>query len=100
MEKKETVIIDSDLKEIIPIFMENRESDIADLKKNIEANNYDEIEKIGHQLKGAGGSYGFDYITEIGKEIENIADNNNPTEIKQLINELETYLDVVEISYD
>ena len=100
MGKQETVKIDSDLKELIPVFMDNREADIAALKKNLEAENFAEIEKIGHQLKGVGGSYGFDYITEIGREIENTANKNNIAELEQLINELETYIDTVEINYE
>lgn len=97
---KETVVVDSDLKEIIPLFFENRESDIENLKESLANHNYDKIQQIGHQLKGAGGSYGFDYITEIGEKIEDLANESNTKEIKQLIAELESYLNTVEITYD
>lgn len=100
MEKEETVVVDSDLKEIVPLFFDNRKSDIEDLKEYLVAENYDKIEQIGHQLKGAGGSYGFDYITEIGRKIENLANENNLREIEQLIDELESYLQTVEVTYD
>ncbi len=100
MEKEKTVVVDSDLKEIIPLFFDNRESDIKNLKEHLANENYDKIEQIGHQLKGAGGSYGFDYITEIGKKIENLANKNNVKEIEQLIDELESYMNTVEITYD
>ena len=100
MEKEKTVVVDSDLKEIFPLFFDNRESDIKNLKEHLANENYDKIEQIGHQLKGAGGSYGFDYITEIGKKIENLANKNNVKEIEQLIDELKSYMNTVEITYD
>ncbi|MBF8435446.1 Hpt domain-containing protein [Halanaerobiaceae bacterium Z-7014] len=100
MEKKETVVVDSDLKGIIPLFFKNRESDIEVLKESLANKKYEKIEQIGHQLKGAGGSYGFDYISEIGKKIEDLASESNTIEIRQLINELESYVNTVEISYD
>ena len=50
-------------------------------------------------MKGSGGGYGFDYLTEIGSQIEKNAELKNKEEIKNLIDELRNYLDNLEIIY-
>ena len=93
------VIVDKDLEAIIPQFMENREEDIKKINKLLEEDNYTEIERIGHSMKGSGGGYGFDKITEIGKEIEEGAIEKDEEKIVNKINELKKYLEEVEIVY-
>ncbi|MFN2339800.1 MAG: Hpt domain-containing protein [Halanaerobium sp.] len=97
--EKNKVYIDPDLEFLIPQFLENREEDIKNLKKLLEAKNYDQIRIIGHSMKGSGGGYGFDYLTEIGAQIEKEAELKNKEEIAKLINELKNYLDNLEIVY-
>jgi hypothetical protein len=48
-------------------------------------------------MKGAGGGYGFDAITEIGAALEEAAKQRNGAEIRDRVNELARYLDRVEV---
>jgi hypothetical protein len=50
-------------------------------------------------MKGAGGSYGFDAITDIGKSLEQAAMAKDSGGIKQMVQELSAYLDRVEVVY-
>jgi HPt (histidine-containing phosphotransfer) domain-containing protein len=96
---KNKVYIDPDLEFLIPQFLKNREEDIKNLEKLLNESEFDQIRIIGHSMKGSGGGYGFDYLTEIGAQIEKEAELNNKDEINNLISELKSYLNNLEIVY-
>ena len=50
-------------------------------------------------MKGSGGGYGFDTISEIGHFIEEAATGKDVQEIEKLLNRLSTYLDSVQVTY-
>ncbi|MCE9619715.1 MAG: Hpt domain-containing protein [Planctomycetes bacterium] len=56
-------LADETMVEIIQIFLEELPQRIAALEKCHAAGNKDEFGKLVHQLKGAGGGYGFSVIT-------------------------------------
>lgn len=97
---KNKVYIDSDLEFLIPQFLENREEDMKNLEVLLEKSEFDQIRIIGHSMKGSGGGYGFDYLTQIGSQIEKNAELKNEDEIKKLIDELKNYLENIEIIYE
>lgn len=97
---KNKVYIDQDLEFLIPQFLENREEDIKKLEKLIEESDFEQIRIIGHSMKGSGGGYGFDYLTEIGSQIEKNAELKNKEKIKSSITELKDYLKNIEIVYE
>lgn len=96
---KNKVYIDPDLEFLIPKFLENREEDINNLERLLKEAEYDQIRIIGHSMKGSGGGYGFDYLTELGSQIEKNAELKNEKELNKLIIELKNYLDNLEIVY-
>jgi len=98
--KNKKIKIDKDLKPIIPQFLENRESDITKISNYLKEEKYKEIEIIGHSMKGSGGGYGFDEITEIGKNIEKAAETKDKKKIKKEVKKLKTYLEDIEIRYE
>jgi len=58
------------------------------------------ILKLGHSMRGAGGGYGFDAITDIGRSLENAAKEKDSEEIRKWISELQNYLQRVEVLYE
>lgn len=94
------VTIDPDLEELIPVFMENRNKDVQNLKTASAVNDFEALRSTGHSLKGVGGGYGFTRITEIGAEIETFAKMKDIEKINKYITELEEYLDKVEIRFE
>lgn len=94
------VYIDQDLEFLIPKFLENREEDIKKLEVLLAESKFDQIRIIGHSLKGSGGGYGFDYLTELGSKIEKQAELKNKNEIENLIIKLKNYLDNIKIVYE
>lgn len=95
-----TVYVDIDLKEIVPLFLESRQEDIANMRRAIAEGDFDKLVKIGHTLKGVGGGYGFDFITDLGREIEGAARDENSQIISKLVDTMEESLANVEIVYE
>jgi HPt (histidine-containing phosphotransfer) domain-containing protein len=54
---------------------------------------------IGHSVKGSGGGYGFDAISEIGFQIEQAALNEDRERIADEIEKLAAYLEPMEIIF-
>lgn len=98
--KKAVVHIDPDLEEIIPRFMEIRQEDMEQISEALDRGDFDKIRRIGHSMKGAGGSYGFGGVSKIGAAIEIAAKENKPGELKKLVQELADYLENIEIVFD
>ena len=93
------IVIDADLEDVIPMFQENRNKDIKDLKTALLDKDKDKLQFIGHSLKGVGSGYGFVEVTNIGQIIEFKAKENELKDIAKLIIQLEDYLDNVKITY-
>lgn len=86
------VHIDPDLEDLIPGFLANRQRDVASLQALVEKEDYPAIRIIGHSMKGAGGGYGFDPITDFGDRIEVAALQANEQSIRELTAQLADYL--------
>src|SRR4030042_2523090 len=94
------VHVDPDIADLIPGFLENRHKDIKTMGEALAQGDFDAIRLLGHSMKGAGGSYGFDAITDIGKSLEQAAIAKNFAEIQSLVKELSAYLDGVGVVYE
>jgi len=98
-DEKIIIQVDPDLEELIPGFLENRNADIGKLRTSLDENDFVNIQSIGHSTKGVGGGYGFDLMSEIGAEIESAAKENDADKIRDKINQLDDYLQRIEIEY-
>lgn len=64
---------DDDLAELIELFVSEIPDRLAILKRLAEGSQYDELARNAHQLKGAGGSYGFQELTMQAAALETAA---------------------------
>jgi HPt (histidine-containing phosphotransfer) domain-containing protein len=64
---------DPDLRELIERFVHELPQRLAKLRLAACADNLPEVGRLAHQLKGAGGSYGFPALTEAAHELERAA---------------------------
>ena len=94
------VYVDAELKELIPGFLENRHRDIKSILEALEHIDYKTIRILGHNMKGSGGGFGFDTITNIGRSLEQAAEDRDIQEIRRLANELLTFLECVDVVYE
>lgn len=95
-----TITIDKDLEDLIPGYIENRRRDITSIEEALKKNDFETIRILGHSMKGSGGGYGFDAITDIGKRIEEAAKVMEPGEIGKQIASLSEYLHNINIVYE
>jgi HPt (histidine-containing phosphotransfer) domain-containing protein len=64
---------DADLVELIDEFAVGLEVDVESMRKALENGDHDGLRRLAHQMKGAGGSYGYPMLTEAAKMIEEAA---------------------------
>ncbi len=93
------VYIDSDLEDLTPGFLENRQNDTVVIGRLLQADDLAEIQRLGHSMKGSGGGYGFDEITDIGMKIEDAAKGSDRDEILRQNERLSRYLQNVKVVY-
>ena len=99
-DQKETVIIDASFEPLMPKFMANRKKEVAAMQEALAKQDFGTVQKIAHGAKGAGGSYGFDRITELATVIEQAAKAADAAIIQRELPMLSSYLDRVEVAYE
>lgn len=67
---KSTFAGDPEMKELVEFFVENMPERIAALEACANKGAIEQLSAIAHQLKGAGGSYGFPQVTESARRLE------------------------------
>jgi len=86
------VRVDRDVVEIVPLFLECRRSDLLKIRQALQSGDYETIRKLGHNLKGTGGGFGFDTVSELGVQIEAAAEQQNGEIVGKHAEELASYL--------
>jgi len=72
---------------------------VTSVREATGRNDLEAIRILGHTMKGSGGGYGFDRITEIGRQLEEAAKAGNKEAIITGAAELERFLTMVRIEY-
>ena len=62
------------------MFVDEISDRIAKIESEFTDNNWSELERTSHQLKGAAGSYGFDKVGPIAEKLENLLKNHASAE--------------------
>ncbi len=95
-----SVVVDRELEDLIPGFMQRRREDVAALRSSLAAEDMETIRICGHSMKGTGGGYGFDEISTIGSAIEQAAIAGDKAAISEMTDRLEAYLEAVVITFE
>lgn len=98
--EKIIVHVDEEIEDLIPGFLEKWRKRAKTLQEALAKGDYGAILILGHKMKGAGGGYGFDALTDIGSCLENAAKEKNAQEIQRWIGESLYYLGNVEVVYE
>ncbi len=92
LEGRIVVRVDPEVKDIVPAFLEHRRHDVKTLREAGERADWETVRRLGHQLRGSGGGYGFDAITDIGHRLEDAARARDSGAIHKWTDELASYL--------
>lgn len=83
--------------DLIPGFLQNRRQDVSAMLDALDRGDFETVGDLGHDMKGAGGSYGFQTITDIGAALAQAADSLDNDASRKWVGELSRYLDRVEV---
>ena len=94
------VTVAKDLEDLVPTFMKNRGKELETLRSALAGGDFEQLRQIGHRMKGVGNSYGFEKVSQLGKQIEDAAKASDRATIENTLGEYADYLASVQIVYE
>ncbi len=91
---------DPELADVITDFIRAMKVRTSTLEQALGARDYATIRALGHQLRGEGGSLGFDPISTFGAELEQAALQKDDRAMRKTMDNLASYVNHVEVVYD
>lgn len=98
--EKIVIKVDSELKDIVPGFIEKRKKEISSMWDSLNKKDFNTLQTLGHRLKGNAGGYGFDHLGSLGATIEISAKAKDAARIEPVLKELEDYLSRLEVVFE
>lgn len=98
--EKHKLIIDEDLQDLVPGYIESRRSELSNIDDKLKGNDFKYLREMAHDWHGTGASYGIPMISKIGEKLGKAVKAEDKVEIQQLVDQLEKYLERIDISYD
>jgi len=71
--KIESELDDDGLAEVIDQFVASLPNQLDNMRQALAHNHFEELQRLSHQLKGAGGSYGYPSLTDAARALEDAA---------------------------
>jgi HPt (histidine-containing phosphotransfer) domain-containing protein len=87
------VTVDRDLQDLIPLFMAQRQADQAAIADALLSRNFEALRKIGHNMNGAGASYGFERISDLGERLTQAARAGDVAAIDEIKHAFDDYME-------
>lgn len=91
------VQIDPELKDLATGYLENRRKEVQTFQTCLGGNDFPTIKRMGHNIKGTAGSYGFEELGKLGSELEKMAAKGDGTALQELVAQFERYVSQVQI---
>src|SRR5262245_6520336 len=85
---------DPEMAELLALFVSELPLRLAEVRQAAQGKNWQEVRRLAHQLRGAGGSYGFPLLTTAAAQVEDIA--KDQTSVKELRAALDQLTAIVE----
>jgi HPt (histidine-containing phosphotransfer) domain-containing protein len=95
-----TITVSREFAELIPRFLENRRGELAALRAALARGDYGELEQLGHRMRGAGATYGFDRVSALGGRIEQCAGVKNRQALAETLAEYADHLGRLKVVYE
>lgn len=98
---QQTIIhVDAELRDLIPGFLIRQGKHATAMAEALTYRDFDFIQTLGHKIKGTCGGYGFDALSDLGRAIDQAATRHDPEQLEALLNQLQIYLERVEVVYE
>ena len=83
---------DEEWAEMQEMYIAHTSKELAKIQEDLNNMELDSLRTFGHNIKGSGGMYGFNEVTNLGSEIEASAKAGDRDKIKSLLSELSNFL--------
>ncbi len=80
--------------EIMTRYFERRKRDVEECIRHLRSGDMRFIEKVGHQLKGNGVTFGYPELSEIGSEMETAAQSGDKIVISRAVEKFSDWVEV------
>jgi PAS domain S-box-containing protein len=80
--------VDAELDALKPVYLQSIKANLDAISEAVDREDYTVARKLGHQMAGSGGAYGFPEITKLGRALENAAKEENGDDIRMHLAEL------------
>ncbi|MDF1614126.1 ATP-binding protein [Desulfurivibrio dismutans] len=87
------------LADLVPGYLARVSNDLGEMKAALAAQDYQKLRRLAHTLKGTGGGYGFNRLSELGAVLEEVADRADDEKIGFYLEELHLYLDKIRVRH-
>ena len=92
-------LVERAILDLIPAFLNNRRREVESLRHALVLGDFELVRHLGHRMRGVGGSYGFEYITLLGRRLEHCGRERDADLLAALVAEYADYLSTVRIEY-
>jgi HPt (histidine-containing phosphotransfer) domain-containing protein len=94
------IVVDVDplIRDLVSDYLASRARDLERIGAAMERGDFATIRRIGHNMQGSGGSFGFDELSAVGGELARAASAASRAGIAQLAARLEAYLSRVVVA--
>ena len=66
---------------------------VKELDEKLKEGEFDELKKLAHRLKGAGGTHGYPVVSDLARSLEKAALENDTAQSESCISELDKLVD-------
>jgi PAS domain S-box-containing protein len=80
-----------------PTYLQSCRQSVIEILDALDRVDFETVTILGHNMRGSGGAYGFQAITDIGGAIEQAAESADNDASRKWVGELSSFLDRVEI---
>jgi signal transduction histidine kinase/CheY-like chemotaxis protein len=87
-----SVRIDPTLAELVPKYLERCRESLTEFQDAVRSDDLSVARRIGHALHGTAGSFGFDELAGIGREIEQAAKKGDRGALRDLLERLDAHV--------
>ena len=90
-------VTDPAVRDLLPRYLARRRADAERIGELLAEQRFAEVRVLAHNMRGSGAAYGIEFVTEIGKTIEQAARRGEGEAIERAARDLHAFLDQTRI---
>ena len=91
------VEVDPEIKDLIPGYLARKRADVERIQSALDAGNFAAVATVAHKLKGEGGGFGLDELSEMSAALERAAKAGDGDDARRLAGRISDYINTVEV---